>query len=135
LATLITLEQGKPLAESRAEVDYAAGFYRHFAGCLDALALRRLGSSERGRWTVHHRPAGGAALITPWNFPLAMMAKKLAAALGAGCACVCKPASRTPLTMLALFHLLEELRLPRWNVQLVLGAAGPIGEVLCTHPA
>jgi succinate-semialdehyde dehydrogenase / glutarate-semialdehyde dehydrogenase len=136
LARIITLEQGKPLKESTVEVEYAAGFFRYFAQQLDHLAPRQLPEMARGmQWTVHHRPAGVVGLITPWNFPLAMIAKKLAPALASGCTAVVKPAANTPLTCVAVWHLLERLELPPGRLNLVIGRPAPIGEVLCSHPA
>lgn len=136
LASLITLENGKPLKEAAVEVEYAAGFYSHFARQLHHLEPRPLPELIRGlRWTVHHRPAGVAGLITPWNFPLAMLAKKLAAALAGGCAVVAKPAELTPLSVIALWKLLEWIGFaPGW-LNLVIGRPEPIGQVFCTHPA
>src|SRR5579872_6991628 len=109
LAKLITIENGKALPDSRGEVAYAAEFFRWFA----EEALRNLGQVSRApasgaRILVQHKPAGVAALVTPWNFPAAMATRKIAPALAAGCAVVVKPASETPLTMLALVPLLEE---------------------------
>ena len=136
LARIITLENGKPLKESVAEVEYAAGFFGFFATQLDHLAPRALPDRIRGcHWTVHQRPAGVAALITPWNFPLAMLAKKLSAALAAGCSVVTKPASATPLSAIALWTLLDRLALPAGLANLVIGPAGPLSEVFCGHPA
>lgn len=136
LGRIVTLENGKPWAEGKAEAEYAAGFFAYLAEHLEVLAPRTLAEQPRDHlWTVHHRPAGVAALITPWNFPLAMVAKKLSAALGAGCSLVVKPSAKTPLSMIALFTLLEELGLPAGRVNLVIGDAGPIGSVLCEHPA
>lgn len=132
LARIITLEQGKPLEESRAEVDYGAGFFAFFAEHLDVLKPRQLEQEIRGcRWMVHHRPLGVAGLIVPWNFPLAMLAKKLAAALATGCAVVVKPAELTPLTSVALWRLLERLDLPRGQANLVVGPPEGIGRALC----
>ncbi len=136
LARVITLEQGKPLKESIVEVDYAAQFFHFFAQHLDQLQAQQLSEHPRGmNWEVHHRPAGVVALITPWNFPLAMLAKKLAPALGAGCAAVVKPAENTPLTCVALWHLLDRLGLPAGRASLVTGEPVAMGEVLCSHPA
>jgi len=102
LARIITLEQGKPLKESAVEVEYSAGFFSFYAKNLDHLNPSPLPDRVRNlNWTVHHRPAGVAGLITPWNFPLAMLAKKLAPALAAGCAIVTKPSDLTPLTAIA----------------------------------
>ena len=135
LALVITAEQGKPLKESAAEVEYAAGFFGFFATQLHRLAAEPLAEPVKGlRWTVHHRPAGVAGLITPWNFPLAMLAKKLAAALGAGCGVVAKPADLTPLTAVALWHLLDRIGLPPGMANLVIGRPAPIGDELCAHP-
>jgi succinate-semialdehyde dehydrogenase/glutarate-semialdehyde dehydrogenase len=135
LARIITSENGKPRAEAAVEVEYAAGFFRFFAGVLDHLEPHRLPEPIRDLpWTVHYRPAGVAALITPWNFPLAMLAKKLAPALGAGCGVVMKPAEETPLTALALATILERVHVPGDRWQLVMGRPEPIGRVLCTDP-
>lgn len=136
LARIITLEHGKPLREGAAEVEYSAGFFSFFAENLHRLEAEVLAGRPHGlQWKVHHRPAGVAALITPWNFPLAMLAKKLAAALAAGCGIVTKPASQTPLTCIALYGLMHRIGVPAGRVNLVLGKAGPIGKVFCTHPA
>ncbi len=136
LARIITLEQGKPLKESTAEVEYAAGFFGFFAGQLRHLEPETLPEPVRGcRWTVHRRPAGVAGLIAPWNFPLAMMAKKISAAIGAGCSAVAKPASLTPLTAIAFFAVAGRAALPAGRLNLVMGKSGPIGDVLCRHPA
>ena len=136
IARVLTAEHGKPLAEARAEVEYAAGFFGFCAREIDRLAPRELAEHPKGcSWSVHHRPVGVVGLVTPWNFPIAMIAKKLSAALAAGAPSVIKPASQTPLTMIALFHVLDEhLDLPQGMVNLVIGDAGAIGEVLCTHP-
>jgi len=135
LAAIITAENGKPLAEAQGEVDYAAGFFEEAARHVESLAPTELPSRPRGlRWRIHHRPAGVAALITPWNFPLAMLAKKLAGALAAGCPSVAKPAELTPLSCIALFSLLHRLRLPPGTVNLVFGRAAEIGRVLCERP-
>lgn len=136
LGEIITLEHGKPLAEGIAEVEYSAGFFRFFSESMGHLGPESLPQHPRNlNWTVHHRPAGVAALITPWNFPLAMLAKKLAPALAAGCGIVTKPASQTPLSAAALHGILHEVGVPPGVVNLVTGRSGPIGEVLCTHEA
>jgi succinate-semialdehyde dehydrogenase/glutarate-semialdehyde dehydrogenase len=135
LGRIITLENGKPLDQGVGEADYAAGFFHATARNLHALAPHTLEERPREHaWTVHYRPAGVAALITPWNFPLAMVAKKLAAALAAGCPVVVKPSEITPLSMIALFTLLERTGLPAGAVNLVIGMPEPIGKVLCEHP-
>jgi succinate-semialdehyde dehydrogenase/glutarate-semialdehyde dehydrogenase len=136
LARIITLEHGKPLKESRVEVEYAAGFQRFFADQLDRLEPETLPGAIRDcQWVVHRRPVGVAGLITPWNFPLAMLAKKIAPALAAGCSIVVKPASITPLITVALAELIDRLNLPAGKFNLVLGHPKPIAKVLCSHPA
>lgn len=134
LGRIITLEHGKPLRESIAEVDYAAGFFRFFAGQVERLKPQQLAETARDcRWTIYHRPAGVVGLITPWNFPLAMLAKKVAPAIAAGCGVVAKPASLTPLSAIALWHVFERVKLPLRLLNLVVGRSGPIGRTLCTH--
>ncbi len=133
---IITLENGKPHREGIAETEYAAGFFSYFADQLHHLGPEVLPQPIRGaRWTIHHRPAGVAALITPWNFPLAMLAKKIAPALAAGCAVVVKPSELTPLSAIALCAVLERVGVPAGWCNLVCGMPGPIGDVICSHPA
>jgi succinate-semialdehyde dehydrogenase/glutarate-semialdehyde dehydrogenase len=120
LARLITLENGKALADSRGEVAYAAEFFRWYA----EEAVRNIGNISRApasgaRIVVQHRPAGIAVLVTPWNFPAAMATRKIGPALAAGCPVVLKPASETPLTMLALMPLLEEAGVPKGVVNVI----------------
>ncbi|MFA6576939.1 MAG: aldehyde dehydrogenase family protein, partial [Nocardioides sp.] len=103
LAALISLENGKSLADAAAEVGYAAEFFRWFS----EEAVRpggEYGEAPAGgaRTLVSHRPVGVAALVTPWNFPAAMATRKIAPALAAGCTVVLKPAAETPLTALAV---------------------------------
>ncbi len=137
IGRILTLEHGKPWGEAQGEVDYAAGFFRFCAENIDRLAPYRLAERPRGcTWTVHYRPAGVVGLITPWNFPIGMIAKKLSAALAADCACVVRPSSKTPLTTIALFSLLHErLALPPGKVNLVTGPAEPIADTLLRSPA
>jgi succinate-semialdehyde dehydrogenase/glutarate-semialdehyde dehydrogenase len=120
LAKLITLENGKALADSCGEVAYAAEFFRWYA----EEAVRNIGQVSRApssgaRILVQHRPAGIAVLVTPWNFPAAMATRKIGPALAAGCPVVLKPASETPLTMLALMPLLEEAGVPAGVVNVI----------------
>jgi succinate-semialdehyde dehydrogenase/glutarate-semialdehyde dehydrogenase len=136
LGRIITLEQGKPLPEAIGEAAYAADFYRHSAQQIDELATKTLPEPIRdSQWSIAHRPAGVAGLITPWNFPLAMLAKKLSSALAAGCASVTKPAPQTPLSAIAFWSLLDTIGMPVGMANLVIGQAEPIGQVLCTDPA
>jgi succinate-semialdehyde dehydrogenase / glutarate-semialdehyde dehydrogenase len=120
LAKLITVENGKALPDSRSEVAYAAEFFRWFA----EEAVRNVGDASRApssgaRILVHHKPAGIAVLVTPWNFPAAMATRKIGPALAAGCSVVLKPASDTPLTMLALMPILEEAGVPAGVVNVI----------------
>src|SRR5271168_2709137 len=113
LAKLITIENGKALSDSRGEVAYAAEFFRWFA----EEAVRNIGQNSvapatGARILVHHKPAGVAVLVTPWNFPAAMATRKIGPALAAGCTIVLKPASETPLTALYIAALLAEAGVP-----------------------
>ncbi len=119
-ARLMTLENGKALLDSRAEAAYAAEFFRWYS----EEAPRNLGDVSRApstgaRILVQHKPAGVAVMITPWNFPAAMGTRKIAPALAAGCTLVLKPASETPLTMLAIAELLTEAGVPAGAVNIL----------------
>jgi succinate-semialdehyde dehydrogenase/glutarate-semialdehyde dehydrogenase len=120
LALLMTLEMGKAIAESKAEVLYAADFLRWFseeAVRIDGrYAVAPLGS---GRILVMHQPVGPCVLVTPWNFPMAMGTRKIGPAIAAGCTMVVKPAEQTPLSMLMLARILEEVGLPEGVLNLV----------------
>lgn len=119
-ALIMTLEMGKPLAESRGEVAYAAEFLRWFSE--EAVRIGgRYGANPEGTGTtvVTHRPVGPCLLITPWNFPLAMATRKIAPALAAGCTVIVKPSELTPLTTLFFAALLEEVGLPAGVVNVV----------------
>jgi succinate-semialdehyde dehydrogenase/glutarate-semialdehyde dehydrogenase len=134
LAIIMTSEQGKPLAESRGEIDYAAGFIEFYA----EEAKRLYGETIPSPWPnsqilVLRQPAGVVSAITPWNFPAAMITRKVGPALAAGCTAVVKPASATPLTALALAVLGEEAGIPPGVLSVITGKSGPIGEVLTTH--
>ena len=112
-ARLITLENGKARADAMGEATYAAEFLRWFAEeAVRADGLITHAPSSGARIMVQHKPAGLAVLVTPWNYPAAMGTRKIAPALAAGCAVIIKPASETPLTMLALMPLLEEAGVP-----------------------
>jgi succinate-semialdehyde dehydrogenase/glutarate-semialdehyde dehydrogenase len=119
-AKLITIENGKALSDSKGEVLYSAEFFRWNA----EEAVRNIGQlynapSSGARVVVQHKPAGVAVLVTPWNFPAAMATRKIGPALAAGCPVVLKPASETPLTMLALMPLLEEAGVPAGVVNVI----------------
>ena len=119
-ARLITLENGKANADAMGEANYAAEFFRWFAE--EAVRVDGLIShapASGARIIVQHKPAGIAVLVTPWNYPAAMGTRKIAPALAAGCAVIIKPASETPLTMLALMPLLEEAGVPKGVVNVL----------------
>ncbi len=112
-ALLMTLEMGKPVAQSRGEVTYGAEFFRWFSEETVRIAGRWSTSPDgRTRLMTMKQPVGPTLMITPWNFPLAMGTRKIGPAIAAGCTMVVKPASQTPLTMLALAALLEEVGVP-----------------------
>src|SRR5947199_8483974 len=109
----MTLEMGKPVAESKAEITYAAEFFRWFAEEAVRIDGRyTVNANGQGRTLVMRQPVGPAILITPWNFPMAMGTRKIGPAVAAGCTMVMKPASLTPLSMLALAKIMEEAGLP-----------------------
>jgi succinate-semialdehyde dehydrogenase/glutarate-semialdehyde dehydrogenase len=131
LARIMVRENGKTLADARAEVAYGNGFMQFFA----EEAPRALGDvipapQEGRRLFATREPVGVCAVITPWNFPLAMLTRKVGAGLAAGCTMVAKPASQTPLTALAFAKLGEEAGLPKGVFNIVTGPAGPIGEAM-----
>lgn len=135
-ARLLTAEQGKPYAQAAGEVEYAASFFQWFGEETRRVYGRIAPHPEAGReFLIEHRPVGVAGLITPWNFPLAQGAKKVAAAVAAGCACVWKPAELTPLIALATAPLMREAGLPDGVVQIVPGRGSVVGAVLAEHPA
>lgn len=120
LGRLISREQGKPLAEGRGEVLYAASYVEWFAEEATRICGDVIAAPVRGRqMIVVKEPVGVVAAITPWNFPAAMIARKIAPALAAGCTVVCKPAEDTPLTSLALVKLAEEAGFPAGVLNIV----------------
>ena len=119
-ARLITLENGKARADAMGEAAYAAEFFRWFAEeAVRADGMITRGPASGARIVVQHKPAGIAVLVTPWNYPAAMGTRKIAPALAAGCPVIIKPASETPLTMLALMPLLEEAGVPKGLVNVL----------------
>ncbi len=130
LGRIICMEHGKPIDEAIGEVKYAASFFQTAARDIVHLRPRCLPDQPKGMdWLVYCRPIGVAGLIVPWNFPIAMIAKKLSAALAAGAPTVIKPAEDTPLTMVALFNILDrQVDLPRGMVNLVMGDPQQIGK-------
>lgn len=135
-AKLITLENGKALSDSRGEIAYAAEFFRWYA----EEAVRNVGQismapATGARIVAQHKPAGIAVLVTPWNFPAAMATRKIGPALAAGCPVVLKPASDTPLTMLALMPALEEAGVPPGVVNVVPSRrSGPVVSAMLHDP-
>jgi succinate-semialdehyde dehydrogenase/glutarate-semialdehyde dehydrogenase len=119
-ARLITLENGKARTDAMGEAAYAAEFFRWFAEeAVRADGMITHAPASGARIIVQHKPAGLAVLVTPWNYPAAMGTRKIAPALAAGCAVIIKPASETPLTMLALMPLLEEAGVPKGLVNVL----------------
>ena len=113
LAVLMTLEMGKPIAESKAEIAYAAEFFRWFAEEAVRIDGRyQVAPPGKGRVLVMRQPVGPCYFITPWNFPMAMGTRKIGPAVAAGCTMVVKPAKQTPLSMFALAQIFEEAGLP-----------------------
>ena len=131
-ALLMTLEMGKPLADSRAEITYAAEFFRWFAEEAVRIDGRySMSPNGAGRLLVLRQPVGPCLLITPWNFPMAMGTRKFGPAIAAGCTMVCKPATLTPLSMLALADLLTEAGLPPGVLNIVTSShAGDVTKPL-----
>ena len=132
LALLMTLEQGKPLEESRGEIDYGASFIEWFAEEAKRLNGETIASHlPNAEMLVRREALGVVALVTPWNFPNAMITRKAAAAIAAGCPVVVHPSSETPLSALALAELAECAGLPSGVFNVVTGKAAPIVDVLC----
>jgi succinate-semialdehyde dehydrogenase/glutarate-semialdehyde dehydrogenase len=120
LATIMTLEQGKPISESRGEIAYAASFLSWFAGEAERVYGQIVPASSAGkRILVMRQPVGVCVLITPWNFPAAMLTRKLGPALAAGCTAICKPAEQTPLSALELGRIFIEAGFPPGVVNIV----------------
>ncbi|MBN9409911.1 MAG: NAD-dependent succinate-semialdehyde dehydrogenase [Burkholderiales bacterium] len=135
LARLITLEEGKPLAEARGEMKYAASFVRWFSEEARRVRGEIIPAPQASqRIVVTREPVGVAVAITPWNFPAAMITRKAAPALAAGCTMVVKPAEQTPMTALALAELAHRAGIPAgvFNVVTVAGQDAPaVGDALC----
>ncbi len=131
LAHLITSEQGKPLSESKSEIDYGASYIRWFAGEAQRIRGETLdGPLKPSTIRVLPVPIGVVAVITPWNFPHAMLARKVGAAFAAGCTVVVKPAPSTPFSAIAFAKLAQEAGFPEGAIQVVTGDAAMIGERL-----
>ena len=135
LAEILTAEQGKPLAESRAEIAYGASYIEWFAEEAKRIYGDTIPApSGDKRIVVIKQPVGVVACITPWNFPNAMLTRKIAPALAAGCAVVCKPANATPLSALAFVELSERAGVPPGVINVVAGRTSEIGNELTSNP-
>ena len=136
LARLMTAEQGKPLRMALAEVRYAADFLLWFAEEAKRVYGESIPSARADqRFWVRREPVGVVCAITPWNYPVSMITRKVAPALAAGCTIVLKPAESTPLCAMAVFRILEEAGIPAGVANLVTARdPAPVGEVFCTDP-
>jgi succinate-semialdehyde dehydrogenase/glutarate-semialdehyde dehydrogenase len=135
LAVLMTAEQGKPLAESRGEIAYAASFIEWFAEEGKRIYGDTIPQHAADkRIVVLKEPVGVVAAITPWNFPAAMITRKAGPALAAGCPVVLKPATATPFSALALAELGERAGIPAGVFSVITGSSGPIGKELTSNP-
>lgn len=129
LAQTMTEEQGKPLAEARGEIKYANGFLSWYAEEAKRIYGETIPSSTTGkRIFIHKQPVGVTAVITPWNFPAAMITRKVGPALAAGCTVVIKPAEQTPITAIRLAQLALEAGIPAGVINIVTGEASAIGD-------
>src|SRR5579883_1547239 len=134
-AQLMTAEQGKPLAEARGEVTYGASFVEFFAEEAKRIYGETVPSHKRdGRILVLKQPIGVVAAITPWNFPFAMITRKVSSALAAGCTVVVKPSPDTPLTALALAELARQAGVPDGVMNVITGDAEAIGREMTSNP-
>ncbi|UGX86459.1 NAD-dependent succinate-semialdehyde dehydrogenase [Phyllobacterium meliloti] len=135
LALIMTLEQGKPLGESRGEIEYAASFIEFYAEEGKRLNAESVTSHLPGAQMMVSREAVGVVgIVTPWNFPSAMLTRKAAAALAAGSTIVAHPSSETPLSALALAELAERAGIPSGVFNIITGKAAPIVGALCADP-
>ena len=135
LAQILTAEQGKPLAEARGEIAYGANYIEWFS----EEAKRIYGDtipepSKDKRLICIKQPVGVVACITPWNFPNAMLTRKIAPALAAGCTVVCKPANATPLSALAFAELADRAGIPAGVINILAGQTSDIGAELTANP-
>ncbi len=136
LAAILTAEQGKPLSEARGEIHYGAGFVEWYAeeGKRNYGDVIPTNNADRRLITIR-QPVGVTAAITPWNFPSAMILRKAAPALAAGCTMIVKPAEETPLSATALAELASRAGIPAGVLSVVSGEPAMIGDVLTAHPA
>lgn len=135
LATILTAEQGKPLQEAAGEIQYGASYIQWFAEEAKRIYGDIIPSPANDRRIVCiKQPVGVVAAITPWNFPNAMLTRKIAPALAAGCTIVAKPSSETPLSALALAELADRAGIPLGVINILCGPSNAIGTELCRNP-
>ncbi len=135
LARLITLEGGKPYVEALGEVDYAVSYVDWYAEEAKRTYGRTVPANTPDKKIIIDKfPVGVVAAITPWNFPAAMITRKMAPALAAGCTIVCKPATETPMTTIRLVELAHEAGIPEDAISYVLASGKTAGEIFTTHP-
>lgn len=135
LAQILTAEQGKPLAEAQAEIAYGANYIEWFSEESKRIYGDTIPQpSNDKRIMVVKQPVGVVACITPWNFPIAMLTRKIAPAIAAGCAVVCKPANATPLSALALTELADRAGFPKGLINIVTGRTAEIGAEITASP-
>lgn len=135
LAIIMTCEQGKPLTEAKGEINYAASYVEWFAEEAMRIQGEVLPAAlPNTRILVTREPVGVCVAITPWNFPAAMITRKVAPALAAGCTIIVKPASQTPLTALALGELAIQAGIPKGVLQIITGKASEVGDAMCANP-
>jgi succinate-semialdehyde dehydrogenase/glutarate-semialdehyde dehydrogenase len=133
LAELMTQEMGKPLSEARGEVHYAANYIEWYAEQAKRIYGETIQTHDNNkRLQVWKKPVGVVAAITPWNFPAAMLTRKIGPALAAGCTVVIKPSSETPLTAFKLVEIAEQVGFPKGVINIVTGSSSQIGEVFLT---
>ncbi|HLR65601.1 MAG TPA: NAD-dependent succinate-semialdehyde dehydrogenase [Virgibacillus sp.] len=135
LAQIMTLEMGKPIKESRGEVNYAATFIEWFAEEGKRVYGETIPShADNKRLQVWKKPVGVVAAITPWNFPAAMLTRKMGPALAAGCTVIIKPSSESPITAIKLMELCEEAGFPKGVINLVTGSSSKIAKTIMENP-
>lgn len=136
LASIMSMEMGKALKEAKGEVAYAASFLTWYAEEARRIYGETIPASvENKRLFVIKQPVGVVAAITPWNFPIAMITRKIGPAMAAGCTGIVKPASQTPLTALAFAKLVEMAEIPKGVINIVAGSTNAISNELFNHPA
>ena len=136
IATALTMEQGKPITEARLEVLATATFFEYYAEEGKRICGEMVPASARHkRLFVIKQPIGVCAMISPWNFPLFLQGRKIAPALAAGCTCVCRPSTETPLNLIKLFEVMEDAGVPAGVANLVMGPAAECMDAFYAHPA